>query len=261
MEFRILRPQGIIRIGICLLVLTALLAPLASAVSNPPQPLAENSPEIISALKNHIVYVGESQEARMNGIIRYVDGISGGAGRMDLEWIQEDYLTAASSIPLMYTAHEINAARVEMGTQSLNFANAAQDQVVFFNGNFHTMKDYINDSMLALSASFDSARDPSWLGRGNARLAVFNASSFERNATLSDLAKQGIDVTRAREISGEIDAQRINLEHALGHRENVTIQAVNSDIKMLNQQFRNAILDYRAQLQIKTSLAAINAIK
>jgi len=257
-----MRFQGIIRIGICLLVLIALFVPVASAFGeNLPQPLAENSPAIISALKNHIVYVGESQEARMKGIIRYVDVISNGAGNIDLEWIQEDYLTQASSIPLMYTAREINDAREEMGKQSLNFANAAQDQVVFFNGNFNTMKDYVNDSMIALSDSFVPAKDPSWLARSGARLAVFNASSFERNTTISDLARQGIDVTKAREISDQIDAQRTNLENALAHRKNVTIQSVNSDIKFLNQQFRNAVLDYRAQLQIKISVAAVSAMK
>ncbi len=257
-----MRHQGIIRIGICLLILTAVLVPVASAFGeNKPQPLAENSPEIISALKNHIVYVGESQEARMDGIIRYIDVISNGAGNLDLEWIQEDYLTAASSIPLMYTAREINDAREEMGRQSLNFANAAQDQVVLFNGNFNIMRDYINDSMIALSDSFVPAKDPSWLARSSARLAVFNASSFERNTTISDFARQGIDVTKAREISDQIDAERTSLENALGHHTNVTIQSVNSNIKFLNQQFRNAILDYRAQLQIKTSVAAINAMK
>ncbi|MDD1704731.1 MAG: hypothetical protein LUP97_05865 [Methanoregula sp.] len=257
-----MRYQGIDRIAMCLLVLIALFVPVASAFGeNLPRPLAENSPEIISALKNHIVYVGESQEARMNGIIRYIDLISNGAAKIDLEWIQEDYLTQASSIPLMYTAREINAAREEMGKQSLNFANAAQDQLLFFNGNFNTMKDYVNDSMIALSDSFVSARDPQWLARSGARLAVFNASSSERNTTLSDLARQGIDVTKAREISDQIDSQRTNLENALAHRGDVTIQSVNSDIKFLNQQFRNAVLDYRAQLRIMTSVATVSAMK
>ena len=258
---RIIQRQGIIRISICLLVLTALFVPLVGAMTDTStQPLAEDSPAIISALKNHIVFVGESQEARMDGVIRYVDTLSNGEGMLDLEWIQEDYLTAASSIPLMYTAHEINTAREEMGTQSLNFANRAQDQVVFFKGNFNTMKDYINDSMQALSDSF-SSKDPSWLAKGNARMAVFNASSFERNATLMELAQQGVDVTKARQISSQIDAQRKNLEHALVHSQNATIQSVNSDIKMLNQQFRGTILDYRANLKIVTAAAAINAIK
>jgi len=246
----------------CLLVLTALFVPIVSAMSDTStQPLAEDSPEIISALKNHIAFVGESQEARMDGVIRYVDTLSGGEGVLDLEWIQEDYLTAASSIPLMYTAHEINTAREEMGAQSLNFANTAQDQVVMFKGNFNTMKDYINDSMQSLSDSFSSSNDPSWLVKGNARLEVFNASSFERNATITELAQQGVDVTKARQISDQIDAQRTNLEHALVHSQNTTIQSVNSEIKMLNQQFRNTILDYRANLKIATSAAAINAVK
>ena len=58
----------------------------------------------------------------MEGVIQYIEQISGGMGSARLYQIQEDYLIAAPSIPVFRTANEINIAREEMRYQSLLFA-------------------------------------------------------------------------------------------------------------------------------------------
>ena len=119
----------------------AIITPVASAlVENtdiPPStgPLDKDNPELISVLKTHTAYVGVMQQARMDGVIAYIDRISDGAGTTNLRWIQDDYLTAASSIPLLYTSDEITAAREEMRAQSIRFSDETNTQMAAFNGN------------------------------------------------------------------------------------------------------------------------------
>ena len=245
-----------------IVILIALLAPLASAASlNSQNYLAKDDPQIIASLKDHLVYLGESQQARMNGVIQYVNTISNGSGIDDLQWIQDDYLVAASSIPLMYTSDQINAARNEMQYQSVRFSDETADQLVMFNGNVDSMREVINDSMQGFDESFNDPNRTPWLTTARARLTVFNESANDRNVTLSALRAQGVDVTRAEKISEEINAEHAELINVLMHKGDLTIEQFNSKIKMLNQDFRNTIRDYRANMQIQARFAAIQAIR
>ena len=223
--------------------------------------LAKDDPQIIAALKSHIVYIAESQQARMNGVIRYAGTISNSSGVEELRWIQEDYLTAASSIPLMYTSDQINAARLDMQDQSVRFSDETANQLVVFNGNADSMRAFINDSMKGFDDSFNDPNHTQWLTTARARLTVFNESANDRNATLFALKAQGVDVNRAEKISDEINAEHTELMSVLMHKGDVTIEQVNSKIRVLNQDFRNAIRDYRANMQVQVQFAAIQAIK
>jgi hypothetical protein len=256
-----------LRISLGLFLIAVLLVPLSSAISgdsgnlNSQNYLAKDDPQIIASLKSHIVYIGESQQARMNGVIRYADSISNGTGVDDLQWIQEDYLMAASSIPLMYTSDQINAARSEMQDQSIRFADQTANQLVFFNGNVDSMRSFINDSMLGFNDSFNDPNHTQWLTTARARLTVFNESANDRNATLSLLKGQGVDVTRAEKISDEINAEHTELMSVLMHKGDITIEQVNSKIRILNQNFRNVIREYRVNMQVQAQFAAVRAIK
>jgi hypothetical protein len=255
------------RISLGLFLVAALLVPLSSAASgdsgnlNSQNYLSKDDPQIIASLKSHIVYIGESQQARMNGVIRYADSISNGSGVDDLQWIQEDYLMAASSIPLMYTSDQITSARTEMQAQSVRFADESANQLVMFNGNVDSMRAFINDSMLGFDDSFNDPNHTPWLTTARARLTVFNESANDRNVTLSVLRAQGVDVTQAEKISEEINAEHTELMGVLTHKSDLTIEQFNSKVKILNQDFRNAVREYRANMQIQVQFAAIRAIK
>jgi len=219
--------------------------------------LSENSPEIIQALKTHTISLAESQEARMNGVIRYIDCLDGGSV-MELGWIREDYLTAASSIPLMETSAEINAARQDMQVKSVLFSDETANQIVRFGGDPDAMKAFINDSMQALDASSAKADTAHWLRLSDARLTVFDRSANDRNATLAALSEQGVDTAKAQEISNQINAERQELRLVLGHRGDETIKSENSRIKMLNLQFRSTIRECVARLAIQNQIAETN---
>jgi hypothetical protein len=219
--------------------------------------LSEDSPEIIQALRTHTIALAESQEARMNGVIRYIDCLNGGSV-MELGWIREDYLTAASSIPLMETSPEINAARQDMQVKSVLFSDETANQIVRSGGNPDAMKAFINDSMLALDESSTKTDATHWLRLSDARLVVFDRSAGNRNATLAALSEQGVDITKAHGISNQINEERKELRLVLGNRGDETIKSENSRIKMLNLQFRSAIRECRARLAIQNQIAETN---
>ncbi|MCX6697328.1 MAG: hypothetical protein NTV84_07190 [Methanoregula sp.] len=250
--------------------LIALAVPLVGAVQDPspgilPQSnstsyLARDNPELISALKLHVAILGQEQQARMDGVIRYIDSISGGTSSYDLKMMQEDYMSTASSIPFMNTADEIDSAREDMRIQTRLFAEETKAQILNYNGSTDAMSGSINASMRTVEESFSNLSDSLWLARDTARLTVFNTCSDERTQLLAGLNAQGVDISLAKNLSEQIDAQRSALTTALSSKKVGTIQNVNSGIKDLNRQFRDVILMYRSDLKIQLDKAAILAI-
>jgi hypothetical protein len=223
-------------------------------------PLAQNDPEIISALKTHVAYVGQTQQARMNGVIAYIDRISGGNGTSNLYYIEEDYMATASSIPLMQTADEITEAREELRMQSRLFAEETKAQIVMFNGSTDDMRGSINTTVKSVDNSFSGMKDSLWLAKDTARITVFNQESQQRTALLNSLSRQGIDISLARNISQQIDTQRSAIQKALSDNSVSSLKTVNSGLKTLNRQFRGAVQVYRTDLQIQMKQAAVLAI-
>jgi len=263
-----------IRRMVCLCaILTCLIAlavPLVGAVQAPspgilPQSnstsyLTHDNPELISALKLHVAILGQEQQARMNGVIRYIDSISGGSGSYNLRMMQDDYMSTASSIPFMNTGDEIDSARKDMRVQTSLFAEETKAQLLNYNGSTDAMSGSINASMRTVEDSFSNLTGSIWLARDSARLMVFNTCSEERTQLLAGLSAQGVDVTVAKNLSERIDAQRSALTAVLSSKKAGSIQDVNSGIKDLNRQFRDEILTYRAALKIQLDKAAILAI-
>jgi len=235
-------------------------ATVPSSQSNSTSYLARDNPELISALKLHVAFLGQEQQARMDGVIRYIDSISGGTGSFNLRMMQEDYMTSASSIPFMNSADEIDSAREDMRIQTRLFAEETQAQLVLFNGSTDAMDGSINASTRAIEESFSNIKDSLWLVRDTARLTVFNTYSEKRAELLAGLSAQGVDISHAKNLSDQIDAQRSALTAVISSKKSGTIQNANSGIKDLNRQFRDEILTYRANLKIQLDKAAILAI-
>jgi len=223
-------------------------------------PLDRDRPENIAALKNHIAYVGESQEARMDGVISYINTISGSAGAGKLQQIRDDYLAAAATIPVMQTADQINSLRDDMCSQTRLFAEETRAQMVMFNGTPDGMRETADASMNAFDVSLNRMTDPLWLSRDSARVVVFNREAQERNFTIMSLKDKGVDITQAQQISDQIDAKRSDLEAALRNNKDGAITKVNTGIKSLNQDFRNTIGAYQTNLAIQMKSAAIMAM-
>jgi len=223
-------------------------------------PLAENNPEIVSALKTHVAYVGQTQQARMDGVIAYIDRISGGNGTSNLHYIEEDYMATASSIPVMQTADEITEAREELRTQSRLFAEETKAQIVMFNGSTDDMRGSISTSVQSVDNSYSSMKDSLWLAKDTARITAFNQASQQRAALLNSLSMQGIDISLAQNISRQIDTQRSAIQKALSDNSVSSLKTANSGLKALNRQFRGAVQVYRTDLQIQVKQAAVLAM-
>ena len=197
----------------------------------------------------------------MDGVIEYIERISEGTGSANLEQIQEDYLMAAFSVPVMRTVDEINNAREEMRQQSILFADETNAQIVMFNGSTSEMRANANSNMYTIEKTFNSIMYSSWLASETTRLAVFNQSSERRTAILDTLNTQGLDISQARNISDQINAQHSELEKALLQNRDGALQSITSGLKQPNQQFRNTIEGDQTKAQIQMKTANMTAMK
>jgi hypothetical protein len=251
---------GILRV-LCFLCVISVIAPIVSALpdntalSGSQNSIIRDNAELLSPLKMHVAYIGKMQDARMDGVIQYIDRISDGTGSAHLQQIQEDYLMAAFSIPVMRTVDEIDMAREEMRQQSILFADETNAQIVMFNGTTDEMRANANSNMHIIEGSFNSIMYSSWLASETTRLTVFNQSSERRTAVLDKLSTQGLDISEARNLSDQIDAQHSELENALLQNRDGALLSITSGLKQLNQQFRNSIEGYQtnAIIQMKTT--------
>ena len=149
----------ILRIGLIFLFFSVLFIPLTEAVTQTPVQSGskdQNNTASISPLKIHIAYIGKIQQTRMDGVITYIDAISGGTGIAGLQQIQEDYLTAAFTVPAMRTVEEITEAREEMRHQSILFADETNVQLSLFNGSTTEMRSSAEAALHPVEQSFNS---------------------------------------------------------------------------------------------------------
>lgn len=251
----------ILRTGLILLFLSALFVPLAGAVtqstghSGSQSSVIQDSAELISPLKMHIAYVGKTQQARMDGVITYIDRISGGTGTAGLQQMEEDYLTAAFPVPVMRTVEEITEAREEMRRQSILFADETNVQLAVFNGSTADMRSSAEAALHPVEESYNCLKYSSWLASQTTRFKVFNQSSERRTAILDDLSLHGVDVTYPKTLSMQIDAQQVELENALLQNQDGVLLSINSGLRLLKQQFRITVEGYRMNLQAQMKAA------
>jgi hypothetical protein len=223
--------------------------------------LAQDNPELIGPLKTHVAYVGQAQDARMDGVIDYIDTISDGTGSGSLREIQEDYMAVASSIPVMQTADDIADARTELQRQSRLFAEETKHQLVTFNGSTDAMRAKTSASMQSVEDSITNFKESLWLAKDTARLTVFNQESQQRTAVLRSLTKKGIDASHAQNISEQIDARRSDIQKALSDKSVGALKTANQGLKLLNREFRTTVEESQTNYQIEMKRAAILAMK
>ena len=251
----------ILRTGLILLFLSTLFVPLAGAVtpsagqSGSQSSVIQDSAELISPLKMHIAYVGKTQQARMDGVISYIDSISGGTGTAGLRQIQEDYLMAAFPVPVMRTDEEITEAREEMRRQSILFVDETNAQLAMFNGSYDDMQSSAEAALHPVEESYNCLKYSSWLASQTTRFMVFNQSSERRTAILDDLSLHGMDVTYPKTLSAQIDAQHAELENALLQNQDGVLLSINSGLRLQKQQFHITVEGYRMNLQAQMKAA------
>ena len=258
-----LNAPAVFRILVCLLLTSTIFVVTVSAAidSNTipvsTAPLAKDSPDLISSLKIHIAYVGQTQQARMDGVITYLDTISGGNRTSDLQNIENDYMDTVTSVPLMQTSDEIAEAREELRIQSQLFSETTKKKIITFNGSVDAMRVSISASENAVDSSYASMKDSLWLTNESARLMIFNQESHQRSVLLTNLVNKGINVSGAQNISDQIDGKRPLIEKALAENSASSLKTVNSSLKTMNRQIRASISEYNNAMEIQMKRAAI----
>lgn len=255
----------IFRVAFCLITLM-LVVPLASAVVNSDTlPASSNPnyvdrPEAVASLKDHVAYICELQDARMSGVIRYIGKISIGNGTTELDRIRDDYLVAASSIPLLQTNAEIVRARDSLHTYTTEFSEEAKDQMVRYSGNNTVLQIYTRASVNAADADILRHNGTLWLSDESARLTVFNRDSLKRTQLISTLANTSVDTGILQNLSEQIDAQRPNLQGSLTNKSIVSLKITNEKIRVLTKEYRDSVQKARAAWALQTKLDAMMAM-
>jgi hypothetical protein len=261
-------PGRIVRFLLAFLLACVLISPAlagisadGTSVSGSSNPPAQDNPERIPALKTHEAFVDQLQDAHMAGVISYIDSISSGKGSGNLRNIRADYLATAASVPVMQSADDIAEAQAELLKQSSSFAEEAKTQIQIFNGSTDAMREQASASMQDMEDSVTNLKESLWLGRVSARLTVFNRESGLRSDVLQSLSTQGVNISKAANISQQIDAQRYDLVTALITKSPTGLKTINSRIKFLNRDFRTVVEDCQSSLHIEMSRAAMMAMK
>ena len=255
----------IARVALGLLILM-LVVPFASAVVNSDtlpaskDPNYVDRPEAIASLKNHVAYIGEIQDARMAGVIRYIGNISIGNGTVELEQIRDDYLVAASTIPLMQTNDDIAKARDRLTTYSREFSEETKTQMILYKGSSDALQLSTRASVNAADADIIRHNGSLWLASESARLTVFNQDSVKRTKMITTLANHSTDTGMIRNLSEQIDAQRPGLEKALTTKSFESLETTNEKIRVLTKEYRDTVQKARAAWELQTKLDAMMAM-
>lgn len=243
-----------------------LVVPFVSAavssdiLSASPDPNSADRPEATASLKNHVAYVCELQDARMGGVIRYIGNISNGNGTTALEQMRDDYLVAASSIPLLQTNAEIVKARDSLRTYTSKFSEEAKARVAQYNGNNEALLIYTRAAVNGADASILRSNGTLWLASPSARMAVFNQDSMKRTQQIGFLANRSIDTKKIQNLSEQIDAKRPALEKALATKSPTLMKTTNEEIRVLTREYRSTVEAARAAWAFQTKLDAMMAM-
>jgi len=255
----------IFRVALCLLTLM-LVVPLASAVVNSAtlpaskDPNYADRPAAIVTLKNHVAYIGELQDARMGGVIKYIGTISTGNGTTDLEEIRYDYLVALSTIPLMQTSDEIVKARDGLRTYTTEFSEVTQEQMSRYKGNSKSLLLSTRASVNAADGDIIRHNGTLWLADESARLTVFNRDSMQRTRMITTLTNHSVDTGIIQNLSEQIDAQRPSLQGALTNKSITSLKLTNEKIRVLTKEYRDTVQKARAAWALQTKLDAMMAM-
>ena len=255
----------IFRVALCLLTLM-LVVPLASAVVNSDtlpaskDPNYADRPAAIVTLKNHVAYIGELQDARMAGVIKYIGNISTGNGTVELEEIRDDYLVALSTIPLMQTSDEIVKARDGLRTYTTEFSEVTQEQMSRYKGNSKSLLLSTRASVNAADGDIIRHNGTLWLADEAARLTVFNRDSMQRTRMIGTLTNHSVDTRIIQNLSEQIDAQRPSLQGALTNKSITSLKLTNEKIRVLTKEYRDTVQKARAAWALQTKLDAMMAM-
>ena len=222
-------------------------------------PLDKDNPELISVLKTHTAYVGVMQQARMNGVIAYIDRISDGAGTTNLRWIQDDYLAAASSISLLYTSDEITAAREEMRAQSIRFSDETKTQMAAFNGNDADLRVSTNATEADAETTFVRMPDSIMAEKRQRTTGSLQHQRRETCGSPSTLLRGRVWISLkpvnfpTRSMPSEPSCRIVVVKNKNG-----AVLSLNSGIAKLNSQFRTTVDESLKNREIQLKAAAID---
>jgi len=252
-------------VAVCFLALILLIQSASAMVNTDTVPAGKDPnhadrSEAITSLKNHVAYICELQDARMSGTIRYIGNISIGNGTTTLDQLREDYLAAASSIPLLQTNDEIVKAREGLRTYTTKFSEETQTQMVRYNGNNDALRLYTRASVNAADASILRSNGTLWLADESSRITVFNQGTLTRMQQISSLTNRSIDTAKIGNLSEQIDAQRPALVQALTNRSAPGLKAANEKIRVLTKEYRDTVEAARAAMVIQAKRDAMMAM-
>jgi hypothetical protein len=236
--------KNILWTGLLVLVLGAVLclpavaAPGLGADSTQITGRVPFAPEVHEARLAGIAWLTAVADARMEGTITYIGGISNGTGTGDLTELRQEFSVRSAELAQDTTRADILEDRSVILRVRNEFRNETRDMMNQYGGNRTELREAVqasvaahNETLTRLREAFDGKRD-------TVVLAVFDRQTDRGDQRLETLQAKGLDTSVPQATLQEIEEHGATLGAALAADDRAAIKGELQEIRGLAQDFR-----------------------
>jgi predicted nucleic-acid-binding protein len=227
--------------GIAIMLLLGMAVPgvAAAPLSGAEEPI--DIGEHVALAKAVVAYWSTLEEARMDGVIGYITGISAGAGAGMLPDLRAEFAGTADSVPGMTTMEEIKTAREKMKGTLQEFRAGTANLMKQYNGDVSALKAAVNASVESQADILAALRAAVWEARGTHRMDTFDRHVARAEEILAKLSARGVDVTAAQAALDTVKADRPALESAFASGDKAALKTALEQVKKDWAAFMDAL--------------------
>lgn len=180
-------------------------------------------------------------DARMEGTITYIGGISGSAGTGELSVIREEFAAASAELMQDTARADVRQDRALLLQIRNEFRNETREMMNQYDGNRTALQEAVRSSIAAHNGTISAIREELDGNRDTAAMAIFDWQTGRGERRLGLLEGQGLDTTVPAGTLAEIEAQRDPLAAALASNDRDAIRGEREMIRGLAKEFRQQV--------------------
>jgi len=241
--------------GIAMMLLLVLVVPGVQAAPLSGTARTADVSEQLTVAKAAAAYGSALEEARMDGAIGYITGISAGTGAGQLPDLRATFAQTADSVPGMTTIDQIKAARDQMQGTAKEFRTGTISLMKQYKGSAQALKAAVNASVEANAGTLASLRATAWQDRETNRLNMFDTHVSQAQGLITNLSAKGVDVTAAQNALATVQADRPALEAAFTTNDNTAVKTALEQVKKDWGTFTDALKTIRSTVKANRQAA------
>lgn len=199
------------------------------------------APEVHEARLARIAWLTAVADARMEGTITYIGGISNGAGTGDLPELRQEFSVRSAELAQDTTRADVLEDRSALLRVRNEFRNETRDMMNQYGGNRTELREAVqasvaahNETLTRLREEFDGKRDA-------AVLAVFDRQTDRGDQRLETLQAKGLDTSVPQSTLQEIEGHGATLGAALAADDRAAVRGELQEIRGLAKEFRQEV--------------------